>query len=302
MRKLHSLYILFTLILFSCKNEIKKDADLSINNTKNDTITKINNDTIVQNIKKSCDESKEKSIDEYFLCQKWDLLNEKQIKAIIKNSKKGDDGIGDSHTLHYATSEFSIFTTADIKIKDKLYKIKIYAGSYFYLTDSENKTTLYFCENKNLRNYFITGIGPEDDEIYEKKQLLVNNEIKTLNTDLSSWIGFYEFDNGTYEQGYKNYHIKIEKNNCIFYQGDLPAEQIYCKVLIFNDQLYLYQKEEIKNAEYDVSYLQNSQQGDYLFKIFKVKNKYFVKTNLIKYLDDKTKEFVENYNIELIKK
>lgn len=301
MKNLNLLLIIFALILFSCKGEIIKETEVTETNSL-DSLTQKNQDTIVQNISKNCIDTKTVSLDEHYLCKNWLVLNEAQIKKILKYSRKGDGAGNDSHILHYATSQFSIFTTADIKIKKNLYKIKIYGGSYFYLTDSKNKTTLYFCENENLRKYFITGIGPEDDETFENYRLNIDNQIKMLNTDLTSWIGLYEFDNGTYEQGYKNYHINIKKNSCVLYQGDLPAQEVYCRVLIFDNELYLYQEEEIKNAEYDISYLQNSQQGDYLLKISKTNNKYFIKTKLIKYLDDKTKEFIENYNIELVKK
>lgn len=300
MKKIHFLLLIITII--SCKNEIKTDSILS-QKIENKNLGTKQEDTIIKNISKVCDELEEKNINEYFLCKRWDLLNKDQIKDILKNSKKGNNVEGDARTLHYAASQFPIWTTADVVIGKKIYKIKINGGSYFYLIDSENKTSLYFCKSENCRKYFITGIGTEDDAIYTNKIINIDKEIKSINTDLSSWIGFYEFDNGTYEQGYKSYHVKIEKNNCIFYQGDLPAYEVKCVTLLINNELFLYMKSDIpKDAKYDTSYLQNFQQGSYLLKIFKITNKLYLKTNLIKYWDEAQKDFTYNKNIELVKK
>ena len=291
---------LFIVVIFlSCKHE-NQNIVLKDKIEKSNKITLGINDTVVDKITKNCIDCMQKNVSVYYLCNKWKLLNEKQIKQVLSIGEKGNKET-DFYELHDTASEYPIWIYANIKIGKSNFKIEINPGSYFYLVDDRGNRTLYFCRQNKFRKYFVSGLGPEDDELYRKQIVDVDKQIKSINTDLTSWTGIYEFDNGIYEQGYKNYHIIIKKNSCILYQGDLPAQEVDCRVLILNNELYLYQKDQIKNAEYDITYLQNSQQGDYLLKISKTNNKYYVNTRLVKYLDEKKKKFVENYDIELNK-
>jgi hypothetical protein len=58
---------------------------------------------------------------------------------------------------------------------------------------------------------------------------------------------------------------------------------------------------DFKKSEYDISLFQSLEEGDYLLKMFKIKNKYFINSRIIKYWDDKNEKFNENINIEAIK-
>ena len=294
--------IITVILVFSCK---ENEVDSSYVNKTENKIYPITErqDTIIENISKICEESKNNNIVEYNLCKEWKILDEKIIRKIIKSGELGDGSEGDSRALHYTTSEFPFWITADMTIGNSKYKLKINGGSYFYITNQKNKSSLYFCNNNKYRNYFITGIGSEDDELYTDKIIKIGNEIKSLNTDLSTWIGDYDFDNGIYEQGYKNYHIKIEKDKCIFYQGQLPACMVECLAYKEGNELLFYLKSnEFKKSQYDISLIESLQENDYLLKISKNKNKYFINSKLIKYWDEKKNKFNENVDIEAIKK
>lgn len=286
--------------MISCK-EVKKNIPISKNIKEKEFFISESRDTIIENISKKCQEAQD--IYEYYLCREWKIPNEMQIREILKSGELGDGGEGDSRKLHYATSELPIWITADMSIGNKKYKIKINGGSYFYITNQDNKTSLYFCKNNKYRSFFISAIGTEDDELYEKLQLKNYNQIKTQKADLNLWQGVYDFDNGNYEQGYRNFHITIEKDRCFFYQGNLPACMIDCITYQNDNELLLYIKSnEFKKSEYDISLIQSLEEGDYLLKIFKINNKYFINSRLIKYWDDKREKFDENINIEAIKK
>lgn len=300
MKDISLLIILF--FIFSCK-EVKKNISLSKDIKEKEYLISENKDTIIGNISKSCRELQERDIHEYYLCREWKIPNEIEIRKILKSGELGDGEEGDSRTLHYAASELPMWITADMSIGNRKYKIKINGGSYFYITNQENKTSLYFCKNRKYRNFFISAIGVDDDEIYERLKIKIFNQIKTQKTDISSWKGNYNFDNGNYEQGYRNYHIKIEKDDCFFYQGNLPACMIDCIAFENDNELLLYIKSnEFRKSEYDISLIESLEEGDFLLKIFKIKNKYFIKSALIKYWDDKKEKFNENINIEAIKK
>lgn len=256
-------------------------------------------DTIIQNISKSCDEVQMKNIFEYYFCKDWDILNEAEIKKIIKSAELGDGGEGDSRTLHYTTSESPIWITADMIIGVKKYRLKINAGSYFYLTDESNIVSLYFCKSNKFRTFFISGIGTEDDNIYARLKSENRNKVESIKTNLNSWKGEYNFDNGNFEQSYKSYHVKIENNNCVFYQGDLPATEIECLIYQNSKELFLYVKSEsFKESKFDKSLYESLGEGDFLLKIKKRKNKIYIQSPKIKYWNEKNKKFEDNIDIE----
>jgi hypothetical protein len=285
-------------LMISCK-ESKKSISLSkdISNKEYSILKK--QDTIIENISKNCEEAQERNIYDYNLCKEWKILDESQIKEILKSGELGDGGEGDSRALHYTSSEFPIWITADMTVGKQKYKLKINGGSYFYLTNDKNITSLYFCKNNKYRTSFISGIGTEDDELYEKLKIKNWDKINSQKTDLNLWQGNYNFDNGNFEQSYKSYHIKIEKNTCILYQGDLPACEIECIVDRHDNELFLYIKsEKFKKSQYDVSYVESLSEGDYLLKIIKRNNKFYIQSPIIKYWNEKSKTFEKNIEIE----
>lgn len=292
-----SLLILFSLMI-SCK-ESKKNISLAKDITNKEYSILKNQDTIIKNISKNCEEAQKKNIYEYYLCREWKMLDELQIKDILKSGELGDGGEGDSRMLHYTTSEFPIWITADMIVGKHKNKLKINGGSYFYLTNDRNITSLYFCKNNKHRTFFISGIGTEDDELYNELKIKNWDKIKSIKTNLNSWQGNYDFDNGNFEQSYKNYHVKIENNRCFFYQGDLPACEIECIVDMHDNELFLYIKsDEFKKSKYDISLVQLLNEGDYLLKIIKRDKKFYIQSPLIKYWNDKSNTFQQNIEIE----
>lgn len=296
MNKLSLLLIMYLII--SCKEnkkEIRSSRDISNKKYSNSN----NQDTIIDNISKNCEEAQERNIYDYNLCNDWKILNELQIKRILKSGELGDGVEGDSRTLHYTSSELPIWITADMIVGKQKYKLKIDGGSYFYLINSRNIESLYFCKNNKYRTSFISGIGTEDDEQYEKLKIKNWDKIRSTKTDLSLWQGNYNLDNGNFEQGYKTYHIKIENNTCIFYQGDLPACQVDCLVDIYDNKLLLYVKsDKFKKSQYDVSFIESLSEGDYLLKIIKRNNKFYIQSPTIKYWNEKSEKFERNVEIE----
>ena len=184
-------------------------------------------------------------------------------------------------------------------INGNKYKLKINSGSYFYITDNRNVTSLYLNKNNKYRSLFLSGIGIEDDELYQKLQIENWNKIKLINKNLNSWKGVYSFNNGNFEQSYQSYHIKIENNACVFYQGDLPACEIDCIVDIDGSDVFLYIKSDyFKKSNYDISLVKSLSEGDFLLKMVKYKNKVYVQSPIIKYWNDKNKIFEKNIQIE----
>jgi hypothetical protein len=164
--------------MISCK-EINKNISISKNSNKKEKIISQNRDTIIDNISKNCKDLQKKNIYEYYLCKEWKTLNEIEIRKILNSGELGKGGEGDSRKLHYTASELPIWITADMSIATSKYKVKINGGSYFYITNQDNKTSLYFCNNSKYRNFFLSDIGTEDDELYEKLQLQCYNQIAT---------------------------------------------------------------------------------------------------------------------------
>lgn len=295
MKKL-SLLFMFCLII-SCKDFENKIVVAKVNKSEQSIFE--NKDTLIENISKNCKEAREKNIYEYYLCRNWDVIDDTIIKKILKSGELVDNDEGAIRELHYTSTESSIWLYADMTIGTQKYKIEINAGSYFYLINDQNVKSLYVCKNNKYRTSFVSGIGTEDDEMYEKLKIENWNKIKSLKTDLNSWKGNYSFDNGDYEQGYQGYHIKIENNKCVFYQGDLPACEIECIADNDMDELNLYIKsEEFKKSQYDTTLIESLSEGDYLLKILKRSNKVFIKSPLIRYWNDRKSKFEKNIEIE----
>lgn len=292
MNKIENLIFLIALMLLSCRENKK------IYIIKQNPILE-NHDTIIENISKNCKEAQERNIYEYNLCRDWKILNETQIKKIVKSGELGDGVESDTRMLHYASAEFPIWIEADMIIGKHKYKLKINGGSYFNLTNDKNITSLYFCKKNEYRSFFISGIGVEDDDLYEKLKVNSWDKVKTTKPDLNTWEGNYNFDNGNFEQGYMSYHIKIENNTCIFYQGNLPACEIECLSYNYGNELNLYIKSNgFKKSQYDISLVESLSEGDYLLKIIKKKHKFFIQSPLIKYWNDKSSIFEKNIEIE----
>lgn len=289
------LLLMFCFII-SCKGDNKIVA---VKDSASEKSISKNEDTIIDNVSKNCIEAQEKNIYEYYLCKNWNLLDDVKIKKILKSGELSDTGEGGARELHYATTESSIWIDADMTIGTKKYKLKINGGSYFYVINDKNVKSLYLCKNNRYRTSFISAIGTEDDDNYEKLKITNWSNVKSLKTDLKAWKGNYNFDNGNYEQGYQAYHIEIENNKCIFYQGDLPACKIECMVNNNGDELNLYIKsEEFKKSQYDITLVESLSEGDYLLKIIKKNNKVYVKSALIKYWNDKNSKFEKDREIE----
>lgn len=294
-----NLKLLFVFCLMvSCKEDNKIVAMTDSSTEK--LISKIG-DTIIDNVSKNCKEAKEKNIYEYYLCKSWDVLDDLKIKKILKSGELSDTEDGGARELHYVTTESSIWLNTDMIIGEEKYKLKINGGSYFYLINNKNVKSLYLCKNNRYRKLFISGIGTEDDDIYEKLKIANWNMVNSLHADLNTWKGSYSFDNGNYEQGYKSYHIEIKDDKCLFYQGDLPACKIECIADNGGDELNLYIKsEEFKKSQYDVTLIDSLSEGDFLLKIIKKNNKVYVKSVLIKYWNDNENKFEKNKEIETV--
>ncbi|WP_433815528.1 hypothetical protein [Flavobacterium johnsoniae] len=290
MKKLSLIFILFLII--SCREN--KKISISQQNLISE-----NQDTIIENVSKNCKEAQERNIYDYYLCRDWKILDPAQIKKIVKSGELGDGGESDARMLHYASAEFPIWIESDMTIGKHKYKLKINGGSYFYLTNDKNITLLYFCKKNKWRSFFISGIGVEDDELYEKLKVNSWDKVKSTKPDLKEWEGNYNFDNGNFEQSYRSYHVKIESNICIFYQGDLPACEIECISDNYGNELNLYIKsDEFKKSQYDISLVESLSEGDYLLKIIKKNHKIFIQSPLIKYWNSKSNTFEKNIEIE----
>ncbi|SHL09927.1 hypothetical protein [Chryseobacterium polytrichastri] len=289
--------IIFILLIqfFSCstgeKNEKTKIESKIIKNSEN---------IIVKNIKKTCYKNINTNIYDYLLCSRW-LINENDIKEILSNGKKNEN----SEIINLISPAVDSWTSADVNINNKSYKVEINAMSYYYLTDNKGSRELYTfpIENeKNIQKYFIRKLSEDDDDSYDKKILNTKRELNTKSINISEWKGVYTFDNNNYDQLYKKYNLKLDSEKITFYEGDLPACEIYCLPYINDNQLYLYYDGEMtKCSGYDTRMIDTLKDGDLLFKIIKKNSEKYIQSSLLKYWDEKTTQFKQNVPIKLTK-
>ncbi|MCX8533189.1 hypothetical protein [Chryseobacterium luquanense] len=216
-------------------------------------------DIVISNITKSCDNLLGSNIYDYELCKNWKTLSKKKVKKIILLS----DTVS-HHTIHYAATEFPFWINADISMNNKKYKMKINGGSYFYLSEvSTNKVQLYAFKEPSL-DYFICGIGSEDDSLcIENKQLAKEIVINNNNKILSMWKNAYNLK----DKNDNMYEIFIDEDKCLV---SLNKNQLKCIILKEgNKVIKIYSGERVKVAGYKQ---EQFNEGDYVTTLYKMKN------------------------------
>ena len=94
--------VLVLSIFFSCEKDIKTIS--SIRDSQKEKLIQNQQDTIIKNISKNCVDIKKNNIYDYYLCKEWKILNEIEIRKILKSGELID--YNDSAlTLHYTTTE-----------------------------------------------------------------------------------------------------------------------------------------------------------------------------------------------------
>lgn len=283
--------LIFILVLLTCK---KNSTSLELSEKK------VKNDTIISNIKYSCEDNIPKNIYNYLLCKSWSKWEEKNIRYILHFAKENKA----PETIHLIEPEIPSWVYSDIKINGIDYDLKINGMSYLYLINKKNKNNKLLTFNSNdipkIEKYFIRKLTEDDDENYENRLNQIKNDVKKVKTDASKWLGTYTFENNNYDQLYKKYTLNIKNNEIYLYEGELPDCKIYCIPYIVNNEMYLYYNSEKTNCpDLDTSLIDHLQDGDLFLKIYLKNGKKYIQSPVIQYWNDKSSDFKKNISIEI---
>ncbi|WP_223607271.1 hypothetical protein [Chryseobacterium sp. OSA05B] len=262
---------------------------------------KIKNDTLISNIRSSCNENIQSNIYNYLLCSSWVRLNETDIKYILRFAKENRS----SEIINTIEPEMPVWVNSDVKINNIDYQLQVKGMSYLYLTDKKDKTRkLLTFDSKDvpaIEKYFIRKLTEDDDENYEQKLSKVKSDFKKVKTDISKWAGIYSFDNNNYDQLYKKYTLNVSNNEIYLYEGELPGCKIYCTPYSIDDKIYFYyDADKTVCSNFDTSLIDNLQNGDLILKTYVKDGKKYVQSPIIPYWDDKSSDFKKTNPLELI--
>ncbi len=286
-------FLLVLMLLFQTAGCSEKKNSADVKSQKEHT----NDTTIaVKNIEKNCYKNINTNIYDYILCVDWNL-SQNDIKNIILAGQKNNS----PETRYMLTPVIPSWITADVVVDEKAYKIEINPFSFYYLTDSQGNRELYTFSSvnkKKVETLFIRELSEEDDGFYNKKIADAKQKLNNQKLDYSAWKGVLKFDNNNYEQLYKDYTIEIQNEGIFFHEGELPSCKIFCKPLLVKDALYLYFDGEKTNCyTYDTALIDQLQDGDLIFKVYKEAGQKYIQSPIINYWDDENKVFDKNTKI-----